>query len=69
MYDWVIKWAQTPYGPIALFILAFAESAFFPIPPDLLLIALALSSPSKSFHFALNCVPSVQYWTHLLVTD
>jgi membrane protein YqaA with SNARE-associated domain len=55
MYDWVLKWADTPYGPIALFILAFTESIFFPIPPDILLIALALGSMGKSFRFALNC--------------
>jgi membrane protein YqaA with SNARE-associated domain len=55
IYDWVLKWAETPYGPLALFILAFAESVFFPIPPDVLLIALALGSQAKSFRFALNC--------------
>ena len=54
-YNWVLKWAETPYGPIALFILAFAESIFFPIPPDVLLIALALGCTAKSFRFALNC--------------
>jgi membrane protein YqaA with SNARE-associated domain len=55
MYDWVLKWAETPYGPIALFILAFTESVFFPLPPDILLIALALGSLKKSFRFALYC--------------
>jgi membrane protein YqaA with SNARE-associated domain len=55
MYDWVLKWAETPYGPIALFILAFIESVFFPIPPDILLIALALGCIKKSFRFALIC--------------
>jgi membrane protein YqaA with SNARE-associated domain len=55
MYDWVLKWAETPYGPLALFVLAFAESVFFPIPPDILLIALALGSIEKSFRFALYC--------------
>jgi membrane protein YqaA with SNARE-associated domain len=55
MYDWVLHWAQTPYGPIALFMLAFAESSFFPIPPDVLLIALVLGSTTKAFKFALNC--------------
>jgi membrane protein YqaA with SNARE-associated domain len=54
-YDWVLKWAETPYGPIALFILAFTESIFFPIPPDVLLIALALGSIKKSFRYAINC--------------
>jgi membrane protein YqaA with SNARE-associated domain len=55
MYDWVLKWAETPYGPMALFILAFAESVFFPVPPDVLLIALALGSTKKSFRFAVSC--------------
>ncbi|MFN3693610.1 MAG: YqaA family protein [Ignavibacterium sp.] len=55
LYDWVLHWAETPYGPVALFILAFAESSFFPIPPDALLIALILGSTSKAFRFALNC--------------
>jgi membrane protein YqaA with SNARE-associated domain len=55
IYDWVLHWAETPYGPIALFILAFAEASFFPIPPDALLIALVLGSQVKAFKFALNC--------------
>jgi len=55
MYNWVLKWAETPYGPLALFILAFAESVFFPIPPDVLLIALALGISGKAFRFALIC--------------
>ncbi|WP_337866480.1 YqaA family protein [Ignavibacterium sp.] len=55
LYDWVLHWAETPYGPIALFLLAFAESSFFPIPPDALLIALVLGSIQKAFRFALNC--------------
>lgn len=55
IYNWVLGWAETPYGPMALFFLAFIESIFFPIPPDVLLIALALGTPGKSFKFALNC--------------
>lgn len=55
LYDWVLHWAETPYGPIALFLLAFAESSFFPIPPDALLIALVLGATQKAFRFALNC--------------
>lgn len=55
LYDWVLKWAETPYGSISLFILAFTESIFFPIPPDVLLIALALGNVNKSFLFALYC--------------
>ena len=55
LYNWVIHWAYTPYGFIALFFLALAESSFFPIPPDVLLIALALGAPVKSFRFAALC--------------
>jgi membrane protein YqaA with SNARE-associated domain len=55
LYDWVLHWAETPYGAVALFILAFAESSFFPIPPDALLIALVLGARSKAFKFASTC--------------
>ncbi len=55
LYDWVLKWADTPYGPLALFILAFVESIFFPIPPDILLMALALGNTKKSFRYAAIC--------------
>jgi membrane protein YqaA with SNARE-associated domain len=55
VYDWVLSWAETPYGIPALFVLAFMESSFFPIPPDVLLIALALAVPTRSFRFALIC--------------
>jgi membrane protein YqaA with SNARE-associated domain len=53
LYSWVLHWAETPYGAPALFLLAFAESSFFPVPPDVLLLALALSLPSRAFRFAL----------------
>ena len=53
LYDWVLHWAETPYGVAALFMLALAESSFFPIPPDPLLIALCLGAASKSLRFAL----------------
>jgi len=56
LYDWVMHWAETPYAVPALFILAFAESSFFPIPPDVLLIALAVSIPTRSFRYALVCL-------------
>lgn len=55
LYDWMLHWADTPHGAIALFIIAFAESSFFPIPPDALLIALALGVKKKSFYFAGIC--------------
>ncbi len=52
LYDWVLHWAQTPYGPTALFVLALVESIFFPIPPDPLLIALCLGAAGMSLRFA-----------------
>ena len=55
LYDWVLHWADTPYGLIALFILSFAEASFFPIPPDILLIALAIGKKLHAFKFALVC--------------
>lgn len=55
MYDWVTGWAKSPYGGWAIFILAFCESSFFPIPPDVLLIALSLGLPKKALKYALIC--------------
>lgn len=55
LYDWVLHWADTPYGGMALFLLAFAESSVFPIPPDVLLVALCVGERLKSFRFALIC--------------
>lgn len=52
LYDWVLHWAETPYGMPALFLIAFAESSFFPIPPDPLLLALCLGAPKRSLRFA-----------------
>ncbi len=55
LYNWVLHWAETPYGPVALFVNAFAESSFFPVPPDALLIALSIGKPKKAFRFAFWC--------------
>ena len=48
-------WAERPGGSWALLAIAFAESAFFPVPPDVLLIALCVGAPRASFRFALVC--------------
>ena len=55
LYDWTLHWAETPHSTWALFILAFCESSFFPIPPDVLLIALAVALPKKALKYALVC--------------
>lgn len=55
LYDWVLGWADSHYGTTALGGLAFAESIFFPLPPDPLLMALSLSRPQRAFFFASIC--------------
>lgn len=55
IYDWVLNWADSRYGVVALSIVSFLESSIFPIPPDPLLIALCLGKPSRAFWFALIC--------------
>lgn len=55
LYNWVLSWANHPLSPFILFIIAFVESSFFPIPPDVLLIPLCLSMPSKALFYALIC--------------
>jgi len=52
LYDWVLSWADSEYGTLALFLVAFSESSFFVVPPDVLLIALAVSRPERAFYYA-----------------
>lgn len=52
LYNWVLGWADTPYGTPALAVISFAESSFFPIPPDVLQIALSIARPRRSFYYA-----------------
>lgn len=55
LYDWVLHWADTPYGGWALFVMSFAESSFFPVPPDVLLAPLVLGNRRKWLRFAAMC--------------
>ena len=55
LYNWVMGWADSPYSQWALFGIAFAESSFFPIPPDILLIALGVALPLRALRYALIC--------------
>lgn len=55
LFHWVEALAETPYATWALFGVAFAESSFFPVPPDALLIALCVAQPERSLWFALVC--------------
>jgi membrane protein YqaA with SNARE-associated domain len=55
MYDWMLKWGDSRHGTTALFFLSAAEASFFPIAPDVLLIALCMGSYKKWVRFALIC--------------
>jgi membrane protein YqaA with SNARE-associated domain len=55
LYDWVIGWADTRFAVAALFVLAFAESSFFPIPPDVLMIAMCIGCVPMSYRYATWC--------------
>lgn len=55
LYDWVLGWSDSRWGESALFVLAFAESSFFPVPPDVLLIALCLGNPRRALRYAAIC--------------
>ncbi len=52
LLNWVLGWAHSPYGAVALFLIATAESIFFPVPPDPLLIALGVGKPTSAPLFA-----------------
>jgi membrane protein YqaA with SNARE-associated domain len=55
IYDWTLHWAETKYSNYALFAIAFIESSFFPIPPDVLLIPLVVADPKSWWKKALIC--------------
>ena len=55
LYDWTLAWAYRPSAAVALFCLSFAESSFFPVPPDVLLMPLALGNPRRWCRYALLC--------------
>ncbi|MEZ4522595.1 MAG: YqaA family protein [Thermomicrobiales bacterium] len=50
--DWMLNWAGSPWAPAALIVFAFWESSFFPIPPDPLLIAMAVARPELGLVYA-----------------
>lgn len=55
MYDWTLGLSDRAYAGWALFSLAFIEASFFPVPPDVLLMALAIGRPQRAFWFASLC--------------
>lgn len=55
LYDVCMDWISGKYGVWALFLIAFVESSFFPIPPDVFLIAMCVALPALSFRYAAIC--------------
>lgn len=55
LYDRVIVLSASRFAPVWLAVVAFAESSFFPIPPDVLLVPMALARPERAYRFALIC--------------
>lgn len=52
LYHWTLSWAEHPSAKYALFFIALIESSVFPIPPDILLVALALGQPKLGMRLA-----------------
>ncbi|WP_411891885.1 YqaA family protein [Yoonia sp. SDW83-1] len=52
LYNWTLSLAQSPYALWALVVVAFMESSFFPIPPDVLMIPMIIARPSRAFLIA-----------------
>ncbi len=55
LYDWTLKQADKRYAAWVLFAVAFAESSFFPLPPDIMLLPMCIAQRAKALRFALVC--------------
>jgi membrane protein YqaA with SNARE-associated domain len=55
IYDWCIDAAHKPYALWILGAVAFAESSFFPVPPDVMLIPMSLARPKRAWLYAGIC--------------
>jgi membrane protein YqaA with SNARE-associated domain len=55
LYDWCIGAAEKPHAVWILSAIAFAESSFFPIPPDIMLIPMSIARPDRAFRLAAWC--------------
>ena len=61
LYDWCIAAAYKPYAKWLMGGVSFVESSFFPVPPDVMLIPMALARPDKAYSYAFLCT-----WTSVL---
>ena len=55
LYRWTLALSESRHAPLALGAVAFAESSFFPIPPDLILVPMALARPQRAWFYAAIC--------------
>jgi len=55
LFEWIDQLAASPHPGLWLFVIAFAESSFFPIPPDVVLITLGVAAPEKAIWYAAVC--------------
>ncbi|MDP2355474.1 MAG: YqaA family protein [Beijerinckiaceae bacterium] len=55
LYNWTLSLAKSPRAVPALAAVSFAESSFFPIPPDVVLVPMALANPKKAWWYATVC--------------
>ena len=55
LYDWTLSLAAKPSAPYALAAVSFAESSFFPVPPDVMLVPMMLARPDKAWFYAGIC--------------
>lgn len=55
LYQWTLSLAESRHAPWALGLIAFAESSFFPIPPDTILVPMSIARPNRAFLYALIC--------------
>lgn len=54
-YDWMLRIAERPSAPYVMGTVSFAESSFFPIPPDVMLVPMSLARPDKAWTYAAIC--------------
>jgi membrane protein YqaA with SNARE-associated domain len=55
LYAWTLSLAESPRATWALAVIAFAESSFFPLPPDLILVPMSLARPKRAWFYAGVC--------------
>jgi len=55
LYDWVMSLARHKHATKALAAVSFAESSFFPIPPDVMLAPMVVTRPDRAYFYAMVC--------------